>query len=433
MRNNWDEKDLEDLISKVVARELQPGSSVPEIDTDLLKTEMVDSMGWVGILSGLEEATGVANFGSSWPEGKPQSIRSLVDAAREALTTPRSESGALPHRRKNEIGPRQASVAGWGYALGSLQIDAANIEAECGLAAGTIRDRAGIRSVRRADQGEDEVILAQRAASLALESADLDASDLDFLVCTSTTFLELPPLSAAVHSRLLLDELCPALDVGGACVGLLNALATTKALLADGSLRAALVVASEVHSRRLASSQVRGEFRGLFGDGACALVLRSSDSLQGPGADAQVGTFVAGCSGSASSSLRVAVHHNGELGVAFNGEALANAAVATLSQVITKLEDQSGVVRSEVEGFAFHEPNPRLMAVVAQRANIPRERIAQTAETSGNLGSVTCGINLCKLLTRHRENPTERGRRVIFVAAVGPGLLWGGTYLVSGG
>src|SRR2546426_5098587 len=43
-------------------------------------------------------------------------------------------------------------------------------------------------------------------------------------VTTSETHHDYPSLSAQLHSRLLVRENCGALDVGGACLGLLNAL-----------------------------------------------------------------------------------------------------------------------------------------------------------------------------------------------------------------
>ena len=84
------------------------------------------------------------------------------------------------------------------------------------------------------------------------------------------------------------------LDVGGACVGFVNALQTASLILSTGGHRAALLVASEVHSRVLASLGAPGEFRGLFSDGACALVLTPARE---DGETPRVGSFTFGCSG----------------------------------------------------------------------------------------------------------------------------------------
>ena len=430
MEINLDKEALAELVRNAVERELQPGSSLPENDEDLVKSGAVDSMGWVGILTGLEEATGVRNLGSPWPEGRPQTVTALAETLRAALAKERPETKPAVGARGESWRTGPISITGWAFALGTNKLDAAQIEAECGVTAGTIRERAGIRSVCRATDGEDEVALGKRASDSALQAANLDPADLNLLVCTSTTFLELPSLAASLHSRLLLNETCAVLDVGGACVGLLNALATGKAFLSGGNCKAALVVASEVHSRRLASSKVRGEFRGLFGDGACAFVLQATGEAEQRGAGFKLGEFVSGCFGSMSSALHVAIQPLGELEVAFDGEALGKGAVITLNEVVTKLEGMSGVGRAEVFAFAFHEPNPRLAAILARTMKVPLEKFTQTAETTGNLGSATCGVNLCTALDRLRANPAG-GRSVVCVAAVGPGILWGGSCVVS--
>ena len=107
---------------------------------------------------------------------------------------------------------------------------------------------------------------------------------------------------------------------------------------------------------------------------------------------------------------------------------LASAAVSTLDRILYNLEKTSGKSRSEVSHFALHEPNPRVVGILAQRAKVPLEKIPFVSRTSGNLGSATCGVSLCAALNRAQANP-DSVRPVIFLAAVGPGLLWSGTYL----
>ncbi len=420
--SGWDEPRALELVRRLVLRELQPGTPIPNDDEDLVKAGTIDSMGWVGILSGIEEATGIRNFGASWPEGRAQSIRALVDAVREGLgkSEGKSEQAVSPSGASEAY---SVSVVGWGFSLGSQRISAAGVEQECDLPAGTILERAGIQSVSRATANETEVSLAVKAVELALAKASVEPDSVDVLVATSTTSLGFPSFAALLHSRLLLRESCAAWDVGGACVGLVHALAAAKGSLYEGRRRLALIVASEVNSRALARPGVPGEFRGLFGDGACAFVLSRSTDAGGQGF--RVGEFVSGCSGAFASSLGVMLREKGELEVTFKGEQLASAAVATLNQVVGSLEDFSATPRSAVDLFAFHEPNPRLTEIFAQRAGIPLEKIARVAHTSGNLGSVTCGVNLCTALTRCDGT----SGRTIFVAAVGPGLLWAGTYL----
>ncbi|MGO9271677.1 MAG: hypothetical protein ACLQOO_15670 [Terriglobia bacterium] len=414
-----------------VAEEIGLGLSLPGEEEDLVLSGTLDSMGWVGVLTVIEAATGIHNFGNPWPAGRPQSIRALAEAIVEGFAQLAPGSANRASTRAASSGPI-ISVAGWGQALGSRLMESAEIETICALAVGTIRDRAGIESVRQAGDREDEVTLAQQAAEAALEKAGLDIPDVDLLVATSTTFLRLPSLAATLHTRLLLPESSGAFDVGGACVGVVQALATAKALLAAGSSRHALVVAADLPSRRLTSSSAPGEFRGLFGAGACAFALSRFESAGTAGRCWRLGDFVWGCAGEFAASLRLEIPENSPLQVEFEGEPLARAALRQLERLVQNLEALTGKPRSEVAYFALHEPNPRVAEILSRNSGIPLEKMAPISRTCGNLGAATCGVNLCTALAKvdgSFSGPSGSPPAVVFVAAVGPGMLFGGTWL----
>jgi 3-oxoacyl-[acyl-carrier-protein] synthase-3 len=309
-----------------------------------------------------------------------------------------------------------------------LTVDAEEIERTLALPMRKIRDGAGIQSVRIAANGEDELTLSKRAAEIALEMTEIPVEQIDFLVATSTTFLGFPSFAASLHSRLLLRETCGALDVGGACAGLIYSLAVAKSLLRTKPEGVALIVVAEVHSRRLSGLHVPGEFRGLFGDGACAFVLTNDSNAAQEGCS-RLREFNWGCSGRFASALGVKISENAGLNVQFKGEQLAHAAIAELDRIIGTLETLSAKPRSEVDYFALHQPNPRVVEILAEKAKIPLERIPLISKTCGNLGSVTCGASLCQALSNLHVSGDHSRTPLIFMAAVAPGLLWGGAFL----
>ena len=423
---NLDESRALELSRKCVASRLS-SQALPGDDDELVETGVLDSMGWVDVLIGVESATGLRDFGSSWPEGKAKSIRALADMIREARQQVREEKLREGLTAATQ-GGSEVSIRAWGHALGSVTVSADEIEQELHLPPNKIRNGAGIRSLQVAADTEDELDLGQRAAEASLEMAGIPAESIDFLVATSTTFLNLPSFAAALHSRLLLRETSGALEVGGACVGLIYSLAVAEGLLRTGPQGVALVVASEVHSRRLNAPGVPGEFRGLFGDGACAFVLTRAPD-RGSDATLIIGDFVWGCSATFASSLSAEWGENAGLTVQFKGEQLAHAAVAQMDGILEILENKSGRPRTEVDYFAFHQPNPRVVEILAERAKIPLEKIPLPSATGGNLGSATCGISLCQALTDLHARPNRLQPPLIFMAAVGPGMIWGGGFL----
>jgi 3-oxoacyl-[acyl-carrier-protein] synthase III len=414
------------LVRRTIARELEP-LTLPDDHEDLNRAGLVDSMTRVDILLALEEVTGIPGLSASWPDNRPFSVNELAGHISEA--TPGLQEAAGPEAvgvRGNHAS--EVFIAGWGVSPGSVVVSAEEVDRECGFSPGFLRDRTGIETVRRAANDEDEVVLAAGAAQGALEMAQLSPTDIDLLVAVSTTFVGFPSFAASMHAHLLLQESVGAIDVGGACSGVIYALAVAKALLPSVNGRAALVLASEVNSRRLRALESPPEFRALFGDAACAFVLRlraAVDDLSGN----RLRGFTWGCSSTFASALRLSWPSDGAPTVQFRGEQLAGAAITQLERVIDRLAVMAAIDLADVDRFALHEPNPRVLNMLCQRVRIPAEKTPQTSRTWGNVGSATCGVNLCKALSE--TNNIKQGSRpaTILAAAVGPGLLWGGVHI----
>ena len=66
--------------------------------------------------------------------------------------------------------------------------------------------------------------------------------------------------------------------------------------------------------------------------------------------------------------------------------------------------------------------------LLAKVTRVPVETFPPIARTAGNLGSSTCGAALHTALLRACA---EGDTRPIFLASLGPGLLFGGTWVAS--
>jgi 3-oxoacyl-[acyl-carrier-protein] synthase III len=187
------------------------------------------------------------------------------------------------------------------------------------------------------------------------------------------------------------------------------------------------IVTADVHSRTLTPGRVAGEFGGLFGDGASAFLLRSA-ARGDPRAGYRLGDFLFGCAGQYAAAIQVNDSKDGGLAVQFDGEALSRAAITRMEKTIIAIEQRSGIPRSSVGGFATHQPNPRLVTLLAKQCGVSPETFPPIARTSGNLGSSTCGAALHAAL-QNASKPASGERKPIFLASLGPGLLFGGGWL----
>jgi 3-oxoacyl-[acyl-carrier-protein] synthase-3 len=341
---------------------------------------------------------------------------------RESVTTRRLAEG-----RENRI-VTMASVSAVSSAatFGSRVIPSEEVDRAFGMAAGKLRNRAGIESLAYAAEGENELTLGASSAEEALRAASCGAQQLDWIIATSETHHDYPSLSAQLHSRLLVREDCGALDVGGACLGLLNAFAVAQSLIGSGQAQIVVVVTADFHSGTLTPGRVSGEFGGLFGDGASAFLLRRADNDAGGGY--RFGDFLFGCAGQYAAAIQVSAAKKGGLEVQFDGEALSRAAITRMEKVLAAVELRSGISRAAVGGFATHQPNPRLVALLAKQCGVSPGAFPPIAKTSGNLGSSTCGAALHTCL-QATSKQARAERKPIFLASLGPGLLFGGGWL----
>ena len=325
--------------------------------------------------------------------------------------------------------PADVYIIGSNSAFGSRVVASEEVDQAFGMPLGKLKRRAGIHSLAYAARDENEGTLGAKAASQLLELAGEEAKSIDWMVAASETYHAYPSLSAVLHGLLKLREDCSALDVGSGCLALVQALAVAQSILAAGRGQKVLVVTSDVHSRTLGPGRAKGEFGGLFGDGASSFLL-TSGSAKPSGWAYRLGEFFFGCAAKYAEAIRVSDSGGGgQLDVHFDGEALSRAAVNRMEKILGEAERRSGISRSEVGAFATHQPNPRLVALLAKHFGVPARAFPSIAATRGNLGSSTCGAALHAALVEASAQPVAE-RKPVFLASLGPGLLFGGGWLV---
>jgi 3-oxoacyl-[acyl-carrier-protein] synthase III len=421
-----DETHWRRLVEECFRREAGAQAPLSDPTQDLIETGVLDSMGWVSFLRALESASGLSELGARLTERTP-SFESIFQVLSEAKADSPSDGAKFSEARhaatRADVILRSSSAV-----VGSRTIPSDEIDRAFGMPQGKLRLRAGIESLAYAHESENELTLGVRAVQQTLHVAACGAQELDWIIATSETHRNYPSLSAQLHSQLLARETCGALDVGGACLGLLNGLAVAQGLIVSGQARTIAVITSDVHSRFFQPGRVAGEFGGLFGDGASAFLLRAKHGPAPPDAYA-LGEFFFGCAGQYAAAIRVSSAPDGTLDVHFDGEALSRAAITRMEKVILDVELRSGLLRSSAEGLATHQPNPRLVSLLAKQLGLSPGKFPSVARTFGNLGSSTCGVALDAILESARRREADH-RGPIFLASLGPGLLFGGGWLI---
>jgi 3-oxoacyl-[acyl-carrier-protein] synthase-3 len=425
IRSSAEEGSFRRIVEACFRKEVGASAPLPGENEDLIQSGALDSMAWVSFLRAVETASGICDLGSDLNE-RPASLASVLAALLASSNTSCVSDGPAT-RITRPLPAGSAFLTASSSAQGSRVVASEDVDRAFGMPSGKLRNRAGIESLAYAAERENELLLGARAAEEALRDASCAPQEVDWIITSSETHHEYPALAAQLHSRLLARENCGALDVGGACLGLLNALAVGQSLIGSGAAQTVAVVTADVHSRTLTPARVAGEFGGLFGDGASAFLLRREGESQA-GSSYRLGDFLFGCAGQYAAAIQVAAIERGALEVQFDGEALSRAAITRLEKIIAAVEVRSGIPRASVGAFATHQPNPRLVALLAKQCGVSPDVFPSICRTTGNLGSSMCGAALHAALESASKLEASL-RKPIFLASLGPGLLFGGTWL----
>ncbi|UXA68697.1 ketoacyl-ACP synthase III [Xanthomonas prunicola] len=172
-------------------------------------------------------------------------------------------------------------ILGTGCHLPATEVTSHQLDARWQLPAGTTFVRLGVETRHYVGEGETASSMGAAAAQQALDSAGLDASQIDCLISACSVMEQPIPCQAVLIQRALGlgDSGIPAFDVNATCLSFLVALDMAANALTLGRYRRVLIVSSEVASVGLDAATPATA--GLFGDGAAAVVVGRSDAEQG--------------------------------------------------------------------------------------------------------------------------------------------------------
>lgn len=254
--------------------------------------------------------------------------------------------------------------------------------------------------------------LAARAAEQALSYAGVDSSELDLIVCSTTSPDHIVPAQAtAVGERI--GASCPSFDVAAACAGFIFALDVADGWFARGRARRVLVVAAERYTR-LMDWDDRATCV-LFGDGAAAAVL--GDGGEGflsvnltTKPDLEV-LEVPGLPGTSPYDT----HKARPCTLSMHGGEVFKYGVTSIVHEVRKLASDAGIAPQDINHFVFHQANGRILDSAVTRLGIDGDRVVRTLAQTGNISSACIPLALDKLVRAGEIAPGE------FVAMVGFG------------
>ena len=290
-----------------------------------------------------------------------------------------------------------------------------------------IQTRTGIRERHIAAKGESASDLGVRAARHAIEDAKLKPSDIELIIVATATPDMLFP-STACYIEAKLGANCGAFDMSAACSGFTYALSIAYGFVKSGQYQHVLVVGTEVLSNFVdwtdRSTCV------LFGDGAgAAVVSRSQDGhgivatyMGADGTQADLLKVPAGGSMMPASeeTVKNRLHY-----LKMQGTEVFKIAVRTMDLAVREVLKQGNLQIKDIDCLIPHQANIRILQAVAERLELPLEKVYTNVERYGNMSSASTIVALHDAI---KAGKIKKGSNVVLVA-FGGGVTWASTLI----
>jgi 3-oxoacyl-[acyl-carrier-protein] synthase-3 len=316
-----------------------------------------------------------------------------------------------------------------------------------------IRERSGIETRYYVEPGVGSSELGALASKAAIEDADMEVGEIDYIVCATMTPDHYFPGAGTLIQEMLGLPPMPALDIRQQCAGFAYGLQMVDALIRSGLASTVLLVGTDVHTTLMPYSEHtwdvlygrtdepladgvfewNSRFRHLivlFGDAAGAMVFKASDVDDGRGILGSVmlgdgaGKEILHVPGGGSASrpwVDAEMIADGRTVPVMDGRQVFKHAVTRMPEVTRQVLAQHDCTLEDLDLLIMHQANLRINEAAQRALGLPPEKSHNNIQRYGNTTSAT--LPLCFHEAR-QEGKAPQGSLVGFTA-LGAGLHWG--------
>lgn len=284
-----------------------------------------------------------------------------------------------------------------------------------------IVSRTGIKT-RYISTGETTSDIATSACNEIL-SQGVDPLSIDCIIlATITSDFNMPSTACIVQDNIGATNAF-AFDINAACTGFVYALSVADGFIKSGKVKKALVIGAEVLSK-IVDFEDRSTCV-LFGDGAAAVLLESSDTpgiidfeLKSDGS--KKNALVAGETKPKSYFSTPDDLHEQKY-IAMDGREIFNFVVKKVPQNILSVMNKNKLTSSDINYVIPHQANARLIDTLSKSVGIDISKFYMNIDRYGNTSSASVPIALYDIIKESKLNRDD----LILLTAFGGGLTFG--------
>ena len=318
----------------------------------------------------------------------------------------------------------KAGILGTGFYVPEKILTNADLEKMMDTSDEWITTRTGIKERHIIDDKHTTSDLAMFASQEALKNAKVDVKQIDcIIVATITPDMPFPSTACILQHKIGAKTVC-AFDVNAACCGFIYALTIAKNFVENNTFKKVLVVAADALSR--ITDWTDRTTCVLFGDGAGAAVIgRAIDNKR------VILDSYLGADGSAWDLLNMpgggaqfpATHKTIDERLHFlkmSGNSVFKLAVRAMTNAAETVLAKCNLKNEDVDLVIPHQANLRIINALAQRLNVPLEKVWINVAKYGNVSGASVPIAMAEAAASGKLKDGQ----IILLDAFGAGLTW---------
>ena len=275
--------------------------------------------------------------------------------------------------------------------------------------------RSGIRERRIAAADETVATMGFEAAKNAIEAAQINPQDIELIIVATTSHSHAYPSAACQVQGLLNIDDAISFDLAAACTGFIYALSVADQFIRAGKVKKALVIGSDLNSRKLDETDRSTVV--LFGDGAGAVILDVSEQ------EGIISTHLH-ASADKNNALVLAQPERGieKSGyIEMQGNETFKLAVRELSNVVEETLLANNLDKKDLDWLVPHQANLRIITATAKKLEMDMSQVVVTLDKYANNSAATVPVALDEAV---RDGRIQRGQ-LLLLEAFGGGWTWG--------
>lgn len=323
---------------------------------------------------------------------------------------------------------QNAGIIGMGHSYPEGLLTNADLEKLVETSDEWITTRTGIKQRHKAAEHEYTSQFGTLAAKQALERAGLKPTDIDMIVCATTTPDQIMPSTGALIQAQLGATNAAGMDIFAACSGFLYGLTMIESMIRTGQIRYALVIGAEVLTKYV--DYTDRSTCVIFGDGAGAAVIgpveegkgilatkirsdgRYEEQLFAPGGGTKLGT-----------THQTIDNHDHFFKM--RGNELFKVAVRSMTEISQEMLEKTGYTVDDIDLVVPHQANQRITDAVASRLGVAEEKVYSNIAYHGNTSSASIPIAMDECI----ESGKIKEGSLVLLTAFGGGATWGSTII----